>query len=115
MIKKLLRGDIWFVDLDSVVGHEQAKKRPCLIISVDSFNKSGSDLAVIVPLTSKFKNISWYVPVDALQTTATAKSYIICNQLRTVSAERFVGRCLGTVPAHVMEQVEYRPRFLLGL
>jgi mRNA-degrading endonuclease toxin of MazEF toxin-antitoxin module len=28
------RGQIWFVDLNPIRGHEQAGKRPCLVISV---------------------------------------------------------------------------------
>ena len=49
MLKKVLRGEIWFVDLNPVVEHEQAKKRPCLIVSSDKFNQSAADLVVIVP------------------------------------------------------------------
>ena len=51
--QKPSRGEIWFVDLNPVVGHEQAKIRPCLIISHDTFNHGPANLHIILPLTSK--------------------------------------------------------------
>jgi len=32
------RGEIWLVDLNPTVGHEQAKCRPCVVISPEIFN-----------------------------------------------------------------------------
>ena len=36
---KITRGEIWTVDLNPVRGHEQAGKRPCLVISVERLEK----------------------------------------------------------------------------
>ncbi len=36
------RGDIWIADLDPVRGHEQAGKRPVVVLSVDRFNGNRS-------------------------------------------------------------------------
>ena len=41
------RGDIWLADLNPVRGHEQAGKRPCLVMSVDLFNQGASGLTVV--------------------------------------------------------------------
>jgi mRNA-degrading endonuclease toxin of MazEF toxin-antitoxin module len=41
------RGEVWLADLDPAYGHEQAGRRPVLVISVDSFNAGASGLAVI--------------------------------------------------------------------
>src|SRR5205814_1112196 len=49
---QILRGDIFDVRLDPVEGHEQAKTRPCIVISTDRINRSGG-VVVIVPLTSR--------------------------------------------------------------
>jgi mRNA interferase MazF len=48
----LLRGDIFWFRLDPTEGHEQAKDRPCVIISNDRINRSGG-VVVVVPLTTK--------------------------------------------------------------
>ncbi len=34
-MSKLLRGEIWLIDLNPVRRHEQSGNRPCLLISVD--------------------------------------------------------------------------------
>ena len=49
---QILRGEIYWADLDPVRGHEQAGRRPVLIISHDIFNeKSGT--VVAMALTSR--------------------------------------------------------------
>jgi mRNA interferase MazF len=60
---KITRGEIWLVDLNPVRGHEQAGKRPCLIVSVDLFNQGASGLAVVLPITSKKKGIPFHVAI----------------------------------------------------
>ena len=43
----ILRGDIYWADLDPAVGHEQAGRRPVLILSRPAFNdRSGTVVAV---------------------------------------------------------------------
>ncbi len=109
------RGDIWYVNLDPVVGREQAKKRPCLVVSPTTFNQGAAELAVIVPITSKYKTFPWFVPLEPHDSGLPAKSYIISNQVRTVSLARFSGLCIGTAPVRVLIQVEQRLRILLGI
>ena len=46
-----LRGDVWDLDLNPILGREQAGSRPALILSVDLFNGGPAELVVAVPLT----------------------------------------------------------------
>ncbi len=112
---RLARGDIWYVDLDPTVGHEQAKRRPCLVISAATFNQGPSELAVVLPLTSKYRDLYWIIPLNAEDSGLPVRSYILGNQIRTVSLKRFSGSCLGTVPERVLLQVEQRLRVLLHI
>lgn len=111
----LKRGDIWLINLDPSIGHEQNKKRPCIIISVDAFNEGASGLIVVLPITSKFKAISWLVPIETTYSKLKSISYIICNQPRTISIERLFGNCLGTVNESTMEKIGKRLSTLLGI
>lgn len=113
MNKSIFRGSIWWVNLDPTIGHEQAKKRPCLIISHNIFNQGAAELVVILPITSKFKPISWLVEVKP--NILKSKSYIICNQIRTISTKRLLGNCIGNVNDHTLKLVEERLKFLLEL
>ncbi len=109
------RKEIWFVDLDPTRGHQQAKKRPCLIISPNLFNQGPAELAVVLPITSRARRLSWFVPIPLDQTSLSMQSYIMCNQIRTVSMERFTSEKLGMISDLVMAQVESRLRILLDL
>ena len=82
------RGQIWWVNLDPVVGHEQAKKRPCIVISDNIFNTGSSGLVVIIPITSKFKKLSWLVKIEPPEGGLHIISYVLCHQIRTVSLKR---------------------------
>jgi mRNA interferase MazF len=61
---KILRADIYLADLDPTRGHEQAGKRPVLIISEDLFNSGPADLVIAIPLTSVVRSISSHVLVS---------------------------------------------------
>jgi mRNA interferase MazF len=111
----VMRGDIFFVDLDPTIGREQAKKRPCLIISVHAFNNGPAGLCVILPITSRQRSLSWFVKINLGTKHDPKPSYIICNQPRTVSRERLIGRPVGKVSPLVMQNVEERLRILLSL
>lgn len=108
------RGEIWMVKLDSTVGHAQAKRRPCLIVSDDQFNHSSSKLCTLVPLTSKNKYNPLHVfiePVGKLH----KPSYIMCDQIRIVSLQRFSGSCWAFVGNEILVEVEYALKVLLNL
>ena len=58
------RGEVWYVDLNPVRGHEQAGRRPALVISVDRFNRGPAGLAVVLPATSREKGIPFHVEMS---------------------------------------------------
>ena len=50
------RGQIWFVSLDPVVGHEIGKKRPALVVSNDR-NNQFAETVTVLPITSKTEKV----------------------------------------------------------
>lgn len=103
------RGEIWLVDLNPVRGHEQAGRRPGLVISVDTFNHGPAGLVVILPMTTKAKGIPFHVKVPSRE-----PSFIKCEDVRSIAKERLVER-LGRVSQATLAEVEDRLRILLGL
>lgn len=101
-------------DLDPIRGHEQAGRRPVLIVSADDFNSSPAGLVVVCPITSKGKNIRSHIAVEPATTGLKTKSYIISEQPRTISKDR-LGKRVGQAPQSAMEQVEHVLRILLDL
>ncbi|KJS22108.1 MAG: growth inhibitor PemK [Clostridiaceae bacterium BRH_c20a] len=110
----LKRGDIWFANLDPVVGNEQAGKRPVLIISVDAFNFGGARMVVVVPLTKRNKRQPLHVPVKAPETGLTVDSYIKTEDIRAISKERLISKT-GEINDITFREVEIRIKRLLGL
>ena len=113
-MSKISRGEIWLIDLNPVRGHEQAGKRPCLIISVDLFNQGSSGLAVVLPITSKNKGIPFHVEVNPPEAGLRMQSFIKCEDVRSISIERFEKK-LGAVSFETLVLVEERLRILMGL
>ena len=91
------QGDIWLFDPDPVRGTELGKKiLPALIISCNELNEGWSNLIIIVPLTSKDKKITSHVRIEPPEGGITVPSFIVCEQIRSISKERLVKK-LGTI------------------
>ena len=109
------RGEVWFVSLDPIVGHEQAKTRPCLVISHDTFNHGPAHLHIVLPMTSKNKHNPFHIHLEWLEGESDVESFVLCDQIRTVSRQRFKGKSLGTVTPEILELVESAISILLNL
>ncbi|MBM4406523.1 MAG: type II toxin-antitoxin system PemK/MazF family toxin [Chloroflexi bacterium] len=109
-----LRGDVWLADLGIGLGHEQGGARPVLIVSADGFNLGGAGLVVTLPITSVDKRIPWHAIVEAPEGGLRERSYIKCEDVRSIAKER-LGRRLGSVTRETMEAVDYRLRILMEL
>ena len=108
------RGEVWSVNLNPTRGHEQAGVRPALVVSVDAFNHGPAELAVIVPLTTTERGIPLHVPVNPPEGGVRQRSFIKCEDVRSVSRERLADRW-GSVSDSTMDAVEERLRILLDL
>ncbi len=99
----LLRGDIYWADLNPVRGREQAGLRPVLILSNDLFNqRSGTVIAMAI--TSKKPKagfpLNYAVPEDELP----KPSWVKISQIRTISIER-LGKRFGSLRREHMDQI----------
>lgn len=57
------QGELGYLDFDSSAGHEPAKRRPCLVLSVDGFNAYLSSLVVVCPITATVSTYPLHVPL----------------------------------------------------
>jgi len=109
-----LFGEVWLVDLNPTRGHEQAGKRPGLIVSVDLFNQGPAGLVVILPITTKAKGIPFHVEINISEGGLVKRSFIKCEEIRSIAKERLFKR-MGRVSDETMKAVEDRLRILLNL
>jgi len=108
------RGEIWMADLDPARGHEQAGTRPGLIVSSDGVNTSPAGLVIILPVTSQEKGIRSHVEVSSPEGGLRKRSFIKCEDIRSVSVERLTRR-LGRVSPETMAAIAFRLRVLIEL
>jgi mRNA interferase MazF len=97
-----------------VLGHEQAGRRPVLVVSADAFNSSPRELVVIVPLTSRSRAGAFRVGLEPPEGGLRTPSVILVDQVRTASLSRLVARW-GEVTGETMATVERGLRALLVL
>lgn len=113
--KNLHRGSVWLVDYDPTRGHEQAKCRPCLVVSADTYNQNLAGLVVVLPITSQSRDLYWYVPITPPEAGLDKESYVICDQIRSLSVQRFLPKMLGMVSDYTMDHIDERLKILLYL
>ncbi len=92
---RILRGDIWWADLNPVRGREQAGKCPVLIISQDVFNaRSGTVIALA--LTTQEPSTGFPLTLELTSPSLRKRSWVKISQIRTLSVERIDNK-IGTV------------------
>ena len=109
------RGEVWLVDLTPPRGHEQAGRRPALVVSADAFNRSRAGLVMVVPLTTRARGIPTHVEVRPPDGGLHETSWARCEDLRSVSTERLMAGPLGVVSGEVLVAIGERLRLLLQL
>jgi mRNA interferase MazF len=108
------RGDVWLADLDPVRGHEQARRRPVLVISDDGLNHSEAGLSFVIPLSTRSKDVPSHVLVAPPEAGLRTTSYVMCEHMRSIAHERLI-QSWGSVSSTTLAEVEYRLRVLLSL
>lgn len=108
------RGEVWRIDFDPVRGHEQGRERPAVIVSADPFNAGAAGLVVVCPMTTRERGIRFHVPVEPPEGGVRARTQVLCDQIRTVSAER-LSRRVGALSRTSMQSIDERLRILLDL
>lgn len=88
---RLLRGEIWWANLDPTRGREQAGQRPVLILSVDEFNRA-SETPIVVPLTSQEPRAGFPFTMEIHSVKLPKRSWAKIFQVRTLDASRFGSR-----------------------
>lgn len=104
------QGNVWDCQLNPVEGHEQAGRRPCLVVSVDQLGTGPSDLAIVVPI-ARTHHTSLDVRIDPPEGGLTDVSFAQPYQVRTVSRSRLVQR-RGAVRDRTLAEVVGRVHLL---
>ena len=109
-------GEVWTIDLEPTTGREQRKERPCVIISADEFNGGGADLVIAAPITKGgHPRVPWHIDVEKGEGGLRFSGHVMCEQMRTLSLQRFSGSAWGRLADSTMRMVRDRLMVLLDL
>jgi mRNA-degrading endonuclease toxin of MazEF toxin-antitoxin module len=86
MTPPILRWAVAILELDPTVGHEQSGTRRVVIVSRESFHRSG--MASVCPITTRAAKYPGEVAIAAGQAGQTQDGLILCHQIRTVDLDR---------------------------
>jgi mRNA interferase MazF len=108
------RGEIYEAELDPVEGHEQAGRRPLLIISIEAMNKSAAGLVIGMPMTTTDRGNPMHVRIEPTESGMTRIGFVMPEMVRSVSSGR-LRRRVGFARPKTVDTAARRAGLLIGL
>lgn len=104
-------GDIVWVELDPIMGTEQAGRRPALVLTPSDYH-ARSRRSVVCPITSNERPWPWNVRLPAgLQT----QGFVLVDQVRTIDREQRMFGMIEHAPEDVIGEVLGKLASLFGM
>lgn len=109
---KVLRGEVWEVDLEPQTHKEEPGKRnrPALVIQTDALNTSGHPTTIVVMGTTNVKRDKDYFPLRVAlvnQPGLGQDTDLLIDQVRAISNKRFMGtKPLTSLSTNHLKRVE---------
>ena len=104
------RGDAVWITLDPQAGHEQAGRRPALVLSPSAYN-GRVGLALFCPITSQVKGYPFEVPLPA---GSPGSGVVGADQVKSLDWRARKAARIGAVSEEVDAQVLLRLQTLLA-
>jgi len=100
---RILRGDIVWADLSPTKGHEQAGRRPVVVLSHEVFNqRSGTVIAMAI--TSRPQRAGFPLTHELKSGRLSKQSWVKISQVRTLSVKR-LGKKAGRIAPEELENL----------
>jgi mRNA interferase MazF len=100
---RILRGEVCWADLNPVVGHEQAGRRPVVVLSADVFNER-SGTVIAMALTSQPQRAGFPLTLELKSVKFKKRAWVKISQVRTLSIRR-LGQKLGRVVPEELDRL----------
>ncbi len=103
------RGDVIWISLDPRAGHEQAGRRPAVVLSPASYNRKVG-LAILCPVTSQVKEYPFEVRIPS---GLPVSGVVLADQLKSLDWKIRRAEFLGRLPEVVINHVRDVARTLI--
>ena len=105
------RGDLVWINFNPQAGHEQAGRRPAIVISPFAYNKKVG-LAILCPVTSKIKDYPFEVNIpDGFD----VKGVILADQVKNMDWKVRQISFINRLPEEILLEILKKLNVLIGL
>lgn len=96
------RGDVVYVPLDPVAGHEQRGARPALVLTSREFNRLGDTLVAPITQGGNFaRHAGFAIQLDG--TGCKTRGVVLINKIRMLDLAARKARKIERVPSEVID------------
>lgn len=115
MVTEILRGDIFLINFEPVLGSEQGRTRPAVIIQ-NNISNQFSPLTIVAPITSRVyeKEYPTNVFLKKEDSGLDKDSTILLNQIRTIDKKRIIKK-LGSLDKELIRKIDLAIKISLDL
>ncbi len=107
------RGDVFYADLDPIIGSEQGGVRPVLIVQNNVGNKYSPTLVVLPISSAKKTHLPTHICICGAK-VLPKDSVIMAEQIRTIDRKR-LQKYVGSVDLEMMKKVEKAMKKSIGV
>jgi mRNA interferase MazF len=102
-LARILRGEIYWADLNPVRGREQAGLRPVLVLSHELLNRR-SETVIAMAITSQEQKAGFPLTLSLPPEMLPKPSWVKISQIRTISTDR-LGKKIGALDPETLDQL----------
>jgi mRNA interferase MazF len=103
------RGDLIWIDFTPQTGHEQAGRRPALVLSPRSYHQKTAFI-IACPITSNLKEYPFEV---VLPEGLPIKGAVLSDQIKSLDRHARKIEIVGRVPESVLDEVQAKIKTLI--
>jgi len=104
-------GDVFWVDRGTPVGHEQAGRRPVVVVSPRAYNEVSS-VFLMCPITRRERRWPFQVPVPPI---GRVEGYALVDQIRAVDPDARHCRYAGRIEISALDAIKVQLAILLQM
>ena len=103
------RGDVVWIDLEPQAGHEQAGRRPAVILSSVDYNRKAG-LAILCPITKQIKGYPFEVVIPPGQDVAGA---VLSDQIKSLDWQARKAKLICVLSGEMVKKILKKAGLLL--
>lgn len=107
------RGDVFYADLDPIIGSEQGGVRPVLVVQNNMGNKYSPTVVVLPISLAKKTNMPTHIRIYGTK-MLPKDSVIMAEQIRTIDRNR-LQNYIDSVDLEIMKKVEIAMKISIGV